>query len=128
MLFPRLSNVCGRRAQQLISYVVIVDGDPILGEFMVKFASVARTYNVSAPDLYSALLSDAEEQATDWNLQGRQINVWKQYSAFYAVLQLMKPCQLTQSGHSDFIPQDIYEPGGAPSKQVSRTLEVRLFK
>ncbi|KAI9068178.1 glycoside hydrolase family 92 protein [Trametes sanguinea] len=78
------------------------DGDPILGEFFVKFAEQAASLDVSADALYQALLADAEDQPPDWNLQGRQVNVWKQYG---------------------YIPQDLIEPGGANTKQVSRALE-----
>jgi hypothetical protein len=73
------------------------DGDPILGEFFVKSMSIepsgciftdcyrrfyehASALNVSADDLYTALLADAEEQSPNWSLQGRQTTVWKQYS------------------------------------------------
>ncbi|KAG1749718.1 glycoside hydrolase family 92 protein [Suillus paluster] len=78
------------------------NGDPILGEFFVKFYEHASALNVSADDLYTALLADAEDQPPNWNLQGRQATVWKQYS---------------------FIPSNIYASGGAATKQVSRTLE-----
>ncbi|KII83240.1 glycoside hydrolase family 92 protein [Plicaturopsis crispa FD-325 SS-3] len=78
------------------------NGDPILAEFAVKFAPQAATLNVSLDALYTALLADAELTPPNWDLQGRQAGVWKTYN---------------------FIPQDIYEDGGAPTKQVSRTLE-----
>ncbi|KAG1889430.1 glycoside hydrolase family 92 protein [Suillus subluteus] len=73
------------------------NGDPILGEFFVKSMIIEPT-----DDLYTALLADAEEQSPNWNLQGRQTTVWKQYN---------------------FIPSDIYGSGGTATKQVSRTLE-----
>lgn len=78
------------------------NGDPILGEFFVKFHEHASALNVSADDLYTALLADAEEQSPNWNLQGRQTTAWKQFN---------------------FIPSDIYGSGGTATKQVSRTLE-----
>ncbi|KZP14452.1 glycoside hydrolase family 92 protein [Athelia psychrophila] len=78
------------------------NGDPILGEFYVKFSDYASSLNVSPTDLYSALLADAEDQPPNWNLQGRQANVWKKYN---------------------YIPQDVYESGGMSTRQVSRTLE-----
>ncbi|OAX39419.1 glycoside hydrolase family 92 protein [Rhizopogon vinicolor AM-OR11-026] len=78
------------------------NGDPILGEFFVKFYEHAAALNVSADALYTALLTDAEDQAPNWNIQGRQATTWKQYN---------------------FIPSDIYGSGGAATKQVSRTLE-----
>ncbi|KIM76707.1 glycoside hydrolase family 92 protein [Piloderma croceum F 1598] len=78
------------------------NADPILGEFFVKFHDQVNALNVSATDLYNALLADAEKQPPNWNLQGRQANAWKKYN---------------------YIPQDLYDAGGASSKQVSRTLE-----
>ena len=58
--------------------------------------------NVSDDALYAALLADAEDQPPDWNLQGRQVNVWKSMG---------------------YIPEDQIESGGANTKQVSRALE-----
>ncbi|KAF8184698.1 glycoside hydrolase family 92 protein [Pholiota molesta] len=78
------------------------NGDPILGEFFVKFHQQAQALNVSATDLYNALLADAEIQSPNWNLQGRQADLWKQLG---------------------YIPQDMFDAGGANTKQVSRTLE-----
>ncbi|KAF5328370.1 hypothetical protein D9619_013241 [Psilocybe cf. subviscida] len=78
------------------------NADPILGEFFVKFGDHAAALGVSATDLYTALLADAETQSPNWNLQGRQANLWKQLG---------------------YIPQDMFDAGGANTKQVSRTLE-----
>ncbi|KAJ7751505.1 glycoside hydrolase family 92 protein [Mycena maculata] len=72
-------------------------GDEILAEFFVKFSEHAAELDVSADDLYTALLADAEDQPPNWNLQGRQANVWKEKDTTY--------------------------PGGANTKQVSRALE-----
>ena len=68
----------------------------------MKYAEHVAELNVSADALYAALLADAEDQPPDWNLQGRQVNVWKS---------------------TGYIPQDLIEPGGANTKQVSRGLE-----
>ncbi|KAF9243817.1 glycoside hydrolase family 92 protein [Melanogaster broomeanus] len=78
------------------------NGDPILAEFLVKFHDYAPILDVSADDLYAALIADAENQPPNWDLQGRQTSVWKQYG---------------------FIPSDIYASGGTATRQVSRTLE-----
>ncbi|KXN83542.1 hypothetical protein AN958_01251 [Leucoagaricus sp. SymC.cos] len=78
------------------------NADPILGEFFVKFHEQAAALNVSPEDLYNALLADAENEPPNWNLQGRQAGIWKQLG---------------------YIPDDMFSPGGANSKQVSRTLE-----
>ena len=42
-----------------------------------RFHEYASELNVSATDLYTALLADAELQPPNWDLQGRQANVWK---------------------------------------------------
>ncbi|KAI0922609.1 hypothetical protein AcV5_009537 [Taiwanofungus camphoratus] len=78
------------------------NGDPILGEFIVKFNDQADALNVSATVLYDALIADAEDQPPNWDLQGRQANIWKSLG---------------------YIPQDVWEPSGTNTKQVSRTLE-----
>ncbi|KAI0055360.1 glycoside hydrolase family 92 protein [Artomyces pyxidatus] len=78
------------------------NGDPILSEFFVKYAAHANALNVSSQSLYNALLADAEDLPPDWDLQGREIDAWKKFN---------------------YIPQDLVEPGGTPSKVVSRALE-----
>ncbi|KAF7300489.1 Glycoside hydrolase family 92 protein [Mycena chlorophos] len=78
------------------------DGDEILAEFYVKFSKYAAALNVSATDLYNALLADAEDTPPNWNLQGRQADVWKE---------------------KGYIPSDTTYAGGANTKQVSRALE-----
>jgi len=90
----------GATAQQFIQGGS--NGDPILGEFFVKYSEQAAALNVSADDLYTALLADAELQPPNWNLQGRQANAWKEFN---------------------YVPQDMFDAGGANTKQVSRTLE-----
>ncbi|KAF8267730.1 glycoside hydrolase family 92 protein [Lactarius quietus] len=55
------------------------NGDPILAEFFVKFQNQAASLNVSAESLYAALLADAEKAPMNFDLQGRQVGVWKQY-------------------------------------------------
>ncbi|KAH9934467.1 glycoside hydrolase family 92 protein [Epithele typhae] len=78
------------------------NGDPILSEFLVKFQQQAGALSVPSDALYNALLADAEQQPPNWDLQGRQANMWKSQG---------------------YIPQDVWERSGTNSKQVSRTLE-----
>jgi hypothetical protein len=74
-----------------------VDADPILGEFFVKYghltfrieASItifrfqgqAASMRVAGDALYSALLTDAENEPSNWDLQGRQADAWIKYSS-----------------------------------------------
>jgi hypothetical protein len=46
-----------------------------------RYSEQAASLNVSADALYTALLADAELQPPNWNLQGRQANAWKEFSA-----------------------------------------------
>lgn len=78
------------------------NADPIVAEFFVKFSKQAKALGVSADDLYNALLADAEKQPPNWNVQGRQADIWKKLN---------------------YVPHDMFALGGANSKQVSRTLE-----
>jgi len=88
-----------------------------------RFHDHVNLLNVSATDLYSALLADAEKQSPNWDLQGRQVNAWKKYSESW-ILSSSLTYLLSNLTFIDYIPQDLYEAGGASSKQVSRTLEV----
>ncbi|KAG8753287.1 hypothetical protein FRC12_011599 [Ceratobasidium sp. 428] len=78
------------------------NADPILAEFLIKWGSRAAELGVTVDDLYAALITDAEKQSDNWNLQGRQAEVWKQYG---------------------YVPCDIWEPSGANTKQASRSVE-----
>jgi hypothetical protein len=55
----------------------LLDADPVLGEFFVKYSNKANTLGVNGNNLYKALLANAEVQPHNWNLQGRQADVWK---------------------------------------------------
>ncbi|KAN0133092.1 Glycosyl hydrolase family 92 domain containing protein, partial [Lactarius tabidus] len=55
------------------------NGDPIVAEFFVKFQNQAASLNVSAESLYAALLADAENLPPNFDLQGRQVDAWKEY-------------------------------------------------
>ena len=71
-------------------------------------------------DLYNALLADAEVQPKNWNLQGRQADAWKTLGPV--------PCPFSTRSLTTlpgYIPSDTTYPGGANTKQVSRTLEAR---
>ncbi|KAF8743056.1 Glycoside hydrolase family 92 protein, partial [Rhizoctonia solani] len=79
-----------------------VHADPILAEYYVKWGSHSSELGISNDDLYSALVTNAEKQPDNWNLQGRQTEVWKKYG---------------------YVPADIWEPSGANTKQASRSVE-----
>lgn len=85
-----------------------------------RFHEHAAALSVSPEDLYNALLADAEIQPPNWNLQGRQANIWKELST----PTLHEFSDQALSRNIDYIPQDTFAAGGANTKQASRTLEV----
>lgn len=44
-----------------------------------RFQNQAASLNVSAESLYNALIADAENAPPNFDLQGRQVDAWKQY-------------------------------------------------
>ncbi|KAI0062314.1 glycoside hydrolase family 92 protein [Artomyces pyxidatus] len=79
------------------------NGDPILAEFFVKFTNQSTALNVTTDALYNALLADAEKQAPNFDLQGREALAWNTYN---------------------FLPLDLYGYGGSyQARTVSRALE-----
>ncbi|KAI0251580.1 glycoside hydrolase family 92 protein [Lactifluus subvellereus] len=81
------------------------NGDPIVSEFFVKFSKQAASLNISPASLYAALVADAETPPPNFDLQGRQVDAWKQFH---------------------FLPVDVIETGTAGSahaRVVSRALE-----
>ena len=51
-----------------------------------RFSEQAAALNVSADALYAALIADAEDQPPNWDLQGRQANIWKLISESWLFL------------------------------------------
>lgn len=91
--------------------------------FNSRFHEQAATLQVSPDDLYNALVADAENEPPNWNLQGRQAGIWKQLGAAN-LLYLM--VFFSDFGRTGYVPDDMFSPGGANTKQVSRTLEVGI--
>ncbi|KAG6915554.1 hypothetical protein DXG01_010989 [Tephrocybe rancida] len=71
-------------------------------------SAVAQLRCISFRAVAHAILADAENESPNWNLQGRQANAWKKFNSL---------------GCEDYIPQDMFAPGGANTKQVSQSLE-----
>jgi hypothetical protein len=92
---------------------------------MPRYHDQASALNVSATDLYNALLANAEKQPPNWNLQGRQANAWKAHSK-PQISPLGFDVVLINLTFVDYIPKDSTDGGGTNTKQVSRTLEVWL--
>ena len=52
------------------------DGDNIVSHFAVIYHNEAAELGVNLDDLYSALVTDAEVNPPEWNIHGRQVNVY----------------------------------------------------
>jgi len=89
--------------------------------FNSRFHEQAAALQVSPDDLYNALVADAENEPPNWNLQGRQAGAWKQLGAVNPLYLIVF---LPDFGRTGYVPDDMFSPGGANTKQVSRTLEV----
>ena len=79
---------------------------------------------MSAEDLYTALLQDAEVESPNWDLAGRQANVWKELGISRLHIRLLWLIHFCAPG---YLPAGGgYPRGGMNTRQVSRTLEVRI--
>ena len=99
----------------------------VINSSVSRFNKQAAALNVSAIDLYNALLADAEIQSSNWNLQGRQADLWKQFGGYFIWQYFfLSPSFFFFGAYSfaGYTPQDMFDAGGANTKQVSRTLEV----
>lgn len=51
--------------------------DNIVSHFAVNYHNEAARLGINLNDLYGALLADGELNPPEWNIQGRQVNVYK---------------------------------------------------
>lgn len=70
-----------------------------------RFHKQANSLGVKPDLLFSALMTDAENEPPNWDLQGRQASHWKEYG---------------------YLPLDKWTGGGTATRHVSRALEVKL--
>ncbi|KAF8070109.1 glycoside hydrolase family 92 protein [Lyophyllum atratum] len=73
--------------------------DNIVSHFAVNYHNEAERLGISLDDLYSALLADGELNPPEWNIQGRQVNVYKQFGYVpFAVLDVSSTGRQTREG------------------------------
>jgi len=51
--------------------------DTIVSHFAVNYHNEAQRLGINLNELYSALVTDAEVNPPEWNIEGRQANVYK---------------------------------------------------
>jgi hypothetical protein len=51
--------------------------DVIVGHFAINYHNEAAALGIDLEELYAAQIADAEVNPPEWNIQGRQANVYK---------------------------------------------------
>ncbi|KZV68558.1 glycoside hydrolase family 92 protein [Peniophora sp. CONT] len=79
-------------------------GDVIVGHFAVNYHDEASELGISLDDIFGAQLADGELNPPEWNIQGREVNVYKEYG---------------------YVPFDVLDASstGRQTREGSRTLE-----
>ncbi|EAU91164.2 glycosyl hydrolase [Coprinopsis cinerea okayama7 len=73
--------------------------DNIVGHFVVHYHNEAERLGIDVEEAYRAMVTDAEVNPPEWNIQGRQINVYKQYGYVpFAVLDTSSTGRQTREG------------------------------
>ncbi|KAH9946931.1 glycoside hydrolase family 92 protein [Amylocystis lapponica] len=74
-------------------------GDVIVGHFAINYHNEAAALGIDLEQLYAAQIADAEVNPPEWNIQGRQVDVYKQYGYVpYAVLDTASTGRQTREG------------------------------
>jgi hypothetical protein len=63
-------------------------GDVIVGHFAINYHNEANALGINLAELYAAQLADAELNPPEWNIQGRQSNVYK--SGFFPMFPTLR--------------------------------------
>ncbi|KAK2467881.1 hypothetical protein APHAL10511_000176 [Amanita phalloides] len=73
--------------------------DIIVAHFAVNYHNEAAQLGIDLDELYAAAVTDAEVNPPEWNTQGRQVNVYKQYGYVpFAVLDVSSTGRQTREG------------------------------
>lgn len=102
------------------------DGDNIVSHFAVTYHNEAAELGVSLDDLYSALVTDAEVNPPEWNIHGRQVNVYKfvSFTSLHIYVLIYYYPNHRQYG---YVPYAVFDASstGRQTREGSRTLEVK---
>jgi putative alpha-1,2-mannosidase len=73
--------------------------DNIVAHFAVNYHNEATRLGIDLEELYAAQLADGDLNPPEWNIQGRQVNVYKKYGYVpYAVLDVSSTGRQTREG------------------------------
>ncbi|KJA20050.1 glycoside hydrolase family 92 protein [Hypholoma sublateritium FD-334 SS-4] len=74
-------------------------GDNIVAQFAVSYHNEAEALGIDLDELYAAVVTDAEVNPPEWNIEGRQSNVYNQYGYVpFAVLDVSSTGRQTREG------------------------------
>ncbi|KAG5724268.1 hypothetical protein E4T56_gene15923, partial [Termitomyces sp. T112] len=74
-------------------------GDIIVSHFAMHYHNEAQRLGIDLNELYSALLTDGDLNPPEWNIEGRQVNVYKQFGYVpFAVLDVSSTGRQTREG------------------------------
>ncbi|KAJ6629531.1 glycoside hydrolase family 92 protein [Mycena sp. CBHHK59/15] len=74
-------------------------GDVIVGHFATHYHNEAAALGIDLEELYSAAWTDAEVNPPEWNIQGRQSNVYNEFGYVpFAVLDISSTGRQTREG------------------------------
>ena len=104
-------------------------GDVIVGHFAINYHNEANALGIDLAELYAAQLADAELNPPEWNIQGRQSNVYK--SVFFSPHLCFSLCARADRlrcfcSNYGYAPCGALDPYsiGRTTREGSRTLEV----
>ncbi|TFK44237.1 glycoside hydrolase family 92 protein [Crucibulum laeve] len=73
--------------------------DNIVSHFAMNYHNEASELGIDLNELYAALLADGELNPPEWNIEGRQVNVYKKYGYVpFAVLDVSSTGRQTREG------------------------------
>ncbi|KAJ7105408.1 glycoside hydrolase family 92 protein [Mycena crocata] len=73
--------------------------DVIVGHFATHYHNEAAALGINLEELYAAAWTDGEVNPPEWNIQGRQVNVYKQFGYVpFAVLDVASTGRQTREG------------------------------
>ena len=113
---------CSCWGYELISLCPGSSGDNIVSHFAVYYHNEASRLGIDLNELYSALVTDGEVNPPEWNIQGRQVNVYK-WVVFLTFPPPDGKWYLRQYGYVPFAVLDVSSTG-RQTREGSRTLEV----
>ncbi|THH33315.1 hypothetical protein EUX98_g870 [Antrodiella citrinella] len=74
-------------------------GDVIVGHFALNYHNEASELGIDLGELYSAMLADGDINPAEWDVQGRQVDVYKQYGFVpFSVLDSSSTGRQTREG------------------------------